>query len=66
MLLITDWEKWMAEHHIRLKGDPYEYRTDEIKTGGTVSGTEVETKGDGNAGKTGHSNIQKHESKRKT
>ena len=58
--MIIDWEKWMAEHHIKIGGNPNDNGTDAVKTGKSISGSQVETKGDGNVGKPSHCCVQKH------
>ena len=57
--MIEDWEKWMEEHHIRIGGKTDDNRTDEVKTGRSVSGSKVETEMPDDAGSTGGSHIQK-------
>ena len=56
-----DWEKWMAEHHIKLRGEPNDNRPDEVRVGGGISGSEVETEVSDHAGAPSSSNIQKPE-----
>ena len=52
-----DWEKWMAEHHIKIGGKSNDNGTDAKQVGEGISGTEVETKGDGNAGQSGSRRV---------
>lgn len=55
-----DWEKWMAEHHIKLRGDiPHDDRPDEKQAGNVISGSKVETEMSNDAGQTSRSHIQK-------
>lgn len=54
-----DWEKWMAEHHIKIGGKSHDNGPDEVQTGDTVSGAKVEVKVSDHAGSTGDSHIQK-------
>ena len=53
-----DWEKWMKDHHIKLRGEPNDDRPDEVQTGNSISRTKVETEVSNNAGQTGSSHIQ--------
>jgi len=56
-----DWEKWMAEHHIRIGGKSHDNRSDEVCAGGGIPGTKMETEVPDNAGASGGSHIQKSE-----
>ena len=53
-----DWQKWMEDHHVKMRGDPDDDGTDEVLVGRQISGTEVETKMPNNARATGDCAIQ--------
>ena len=57
-----DWEKWMADHHVKIGGKSHEGGKNEMCSGGGVSRTEVETEVSDDAGPPGYSNIQKSQS----
>lgn len=59
--MIEDWQKWMDEHHIKLRGDPRDNGENAVPTGGGISGTQVETKVSDHAGTPGRSHIQESE-----
>lgn len=59
--MIEDWKKWMDQHHIKLRGDPVDDRTDAIPLGRCLSRAKVEAQMHGNARKASHSHIQEHE-----
>lgn len=61
-----DWKKWMEDHHVRLRGDPNDYGSDEVHAGGDISRSKVASKVSTNAGKTGCSDIQKSVRARQT
>lgn len=61
--MIVDWEKWMAEHHIKLRGDPNVNRSDEVLADRNISRTEMANEMSNNARQTGNRNIQKPEVK---
>lgn len=46
-VFVEDWQKWMDEHHIKLRGDPRDSRPDENKTDQGISKPKVETESDG-------------------
>ena len=55
-----DWEKWMAQNHVKIRGHiPNDNRPDEVQTGDSVSGSKVEAEVSDNAGSTSGSHIQK-------
>ena len=56
-----DWEKWMDQHHIKLRGVPDDNRSDEVCAGGGISGTKMETEVPDHARTPGGSHIQKPE-----
>ena len=57
-----DWQKWMDDHHIKLRGEmPNDNGPDEVRAGGGISGTKVETEVPDHAGTPGGSHIQKPE-----
>lgn len=56
-MFVDDWQKWMDEHHIKLRGDPRDSRPDEMQTDRRLSGAKVETETDGNGGPPGDSHI---------
>ena len=57
-----DWQKWMDDHHIKLRGEmPNDDGPDEVRAGGGISGSEMETEVPDNAGTPGGSHIQKPE-----
>lgn len=56
-----DWEKWMAEHHIKIGGKSHDNGPDEVRAGGGVSGIKMETEVPDHAGTPGGSYIQKPE-----
>jgi hypothetical protein len=63
--MIEDWQQWMHEHHIRLRGEPGDSRQDEKRSGGGISGdVNMENASTTNARSPGNSHIQKHEPKR--
>ena len=63
--MIEDWQKWMHEHHIRLRGEPGDSRQDEVCSGGGISGdVNMENASTTDAGPPGNSHIQEHEPKR--
>lgn len=60
--MIEDWSQWMHEHHIRLRGEPDDSRSNEVCSGGGISGdVELENASADDAGSSGGSHIQKHE-----
>ena len=54
-----DWQKWMDDHHIKLRGEPNDNGPDEVQTGDSVSGAKVEAEVSDNAGSTSGCHIQK-------
>ena len=56
--MIENWDEWMADHHIKIGGKSNDDGADEVHSGGSVSGSEVEVKVPDNAGKTGSGDIQ--------
>lgn len=44
MKTISDWEKWMADHHIKIGGNPNDVRADAGSAGGGISRSKLETK----------------------
>lgn len=65
-MIIYNWEEWMAKHHIKLKGDSHDNKSDAVDPGGGISWSEVETEVHDDAGKTNSGHIQKYGRKRKT
>lgn len=62
--MIEDWQQWMHEHHIRLRGEPGDSRQDEVCSGGGISGdVDLENASATDAGPPGNSHIQEHEPK---
>ena len=59
--MIDDWQKWMDEHHIKLRGDPGDNRKDEKSAGGGISRTELENAVSDHAGSPGRCHIQEHD-----
>ena len=57
----ADWEKWMAKHHIKLRGEPNDNGSDEVRSGGGISGSKVEAEVPDHARTPGDSHIQKPE-----
>ena len=58
--MIVDWQKWMDQHHIKLRGDPNDNRSDAVQIGGGISRSKVETQSNANAGQSGRCYLQKH------
>lgn len=56
--MIEDWEKWMAEHHIKLRGDLNDNRSDEMLADRSISRTKVANEMSNDARKTSNCNIQ--------
>lgn len=56
--MIINWQKWMDEHHIKLRGEiPNDNRSDEVLASGEISRPEVETQSSDDARKTGSGDI---------
>lgn len=62
---MIDWEKWMAENHIKIGGNSNVNRDDEKRPDGGVSGSKVATKVSDYVRSTGDCNLQKHGPDRK-
>ena len=58
--MIDDWEKWMSDHHIRLRGDPRDSRANANKSLQGISQPKVETKSNGDGRRPCDSHIQKY------
>lgn len=65
--MIEDWQQWMHEHHIRLRGEPDDSRSNAMCSGGGISGdVELENASTKDAGPPDNSDIQNNERNRKT
>ena len=58
------WNNWMDEHHIKLRGDPCESRSDAVHSGGDISRDKVALESNADARSPGNSHIQKPKRKR--
>ena len=63
---IEDWQKWMDQHHIKLRGDPNDSGKDAGSIDGGISREHVATEGERNGRSSGGSDIQEHAGGRKT
>jgi len=57
--MIEDWKKWMDDHHIKIRGDPDDNRSDEVLASRKISGTKLEAEVPDDVGKTSCGHIQK-------
>lgn len=59
-MFVKDWQKWMASHHIKLRGEPNDGRTNEDETGIRISEPKVAASGQGDGRQPGDRHIQEH------
>ena len=60
-----DWQKWMEEHHVRLRGNTNDGRSNEERSGGDISSVDkVEVAAKSDARSSGNSHIQEPKRKR--
>lgn len=61
--MIVDWQKWMKDHHVKMRGDPDDDGSDAVLAGRKISRTEMETEVSNNAGTTSNCSLQESVSK---
>lgn len=61
-----DWQKWMKDNHVKLRGVENDGGEDAVSTGGGIFGTSMDDQSNHDAREPGNSHVQKHEKRRKT